>query len=307
MAPSVSDPAPAPANATDTGDRLQTLIGNGLKNMKALETLVAGPEAFGVRRMCIALRDEVVAMPEDARDPYVRRLRRMPSIELTRENNMARNRAWTVQLGLGSVAAFVGMKKKREREDGEERQNKKAKKNGEADWEDNDSDDDESSDDEGVGRGTPPATRGRARKNAPAQAKGKSAGWAETSKKMLLEGGMGKVFEEVVELWWRQEEKTGFVSKVRVCLKMGGTVTLIYITLHFRQKHSPRACDQRKSGLGSRMRVKASQRSRWRLSRRNGGRGGPRSIPSGAFTKENWGGMGMEAGMSCVVRAKTGF
>ncbi|KAJ6463068.1 hypothetical protein C8R47DRAFT_1080103, partial [Mycena vitilis] len=177
--PTVPAPAPAPALAeADAASQpaptppqpereltSEEKTAEGLKRMRALEELVGPDESFGVRRMSIALHSQVTQMSEEERDPFVRRLRRMPSLELTRENNLARNKVWMSELGVSSATAFIGMKRTGGKK--EKKKSKRAKKGEEDNWtsENSDSDsDDEESGDEGGERSTPPATRGAKKK-----------------------------------------------------------------------------------------------------------------------------------------------
>ncbi|KAJ6630398.1 hypothetical protein B0H10DRAFT_1939157 [Mycena sp. CBHHK59/15] len=196
-----SPPAATPAPVTD-----KERIENGLDHMCTLEGLVPEKEVFGVRRMSVALRAEVVAMGKEERALYVRRLQRMPSPELTRENNLARNRAWTGQLGLGSATAFVGMKRTGV-EGGRKGKKKCSKKNEEEAWGSDDESesgsdsDSEEGDGDNVGRrSTPPATRARGGKNIQVPKTGTTK-WAEVAKKMLLEGGMGGEWESMTKTY----------------------------------------------------------------------------------------------------------
>ncbi|KAJ6557673.1 hypothetical protein B0H19DRAFT_1261276 [Mycena capillaripes] len=133
----------------------------------------------------------------------------MPAVELQRENNLARNRWLTKQLGL---------KKKRDPNDEGKRRKKKQKGEGD-DWDSEESESDSDSDaaDDGV-RTTPIKTRGK-RKASPTtqgEATGTPPAWAVNAKKMLedVKGvGMGDDWQMVLKLWWRLEKESGFSTK----------------------------------------------------------------------------------------------
>jgi hypothetical protein len=148
----------------------------------------------------------------------------MPSLDLTRENSLARNRALQNELGLGSVAMFVGMKRPSAGGDGRKSKAKKARGE-EEDWEgDIGSDDDSgaSSDDEGMERVvTAPTARARGKKASNGLTRGSAKGgakWAETAWEMLTDGEEGTEWKDVVGLWWKLEESTGFESSVSLFL-----------------------------------------------------------------------------------------
>ncbi|KAJ7734860.1 hypothetical protein B0H16DRAFT_1731618 [Mycena metata] len=166
--------------------------------------------------MNVALQQEVMVLPEGERKELTRRLKRMGSYELDRENNLARNRALTAGLGLGSTAAFVGMKKKQTEEEEDARKAKQAKRGEEEEWSGSGSE--SGTDTEGE---TQPqkkravATRARGGGKAGKGDKDAVAEWARKAKKMLLEGGPGTKWEGIVEAWWALEELTQFVSKTK--------------------------------------------------------------------------------------------
>ncbi|KAF7337192.1 hypothetical protein MSAN_02271400 [Mycena sanguinolenta] len=212
-APAAIPPAPTVPAPTPMGSGLPapSALEAGMVRMWALEALVPEEQALGVRQMNITLHAEVMAMPPGTRGPYVRRLARMPSIELNRENSMARNRAWQADMGLSSAVAFVGMKTKRSAKDDKGRQKKKPR-NDEDDWddddgEDEDNDSDESDREEIARAATPRVTRSQAKSSKPGV-----SGWAETGKKMLLTGIEGEEWAALVGLWYKLEEQSGFIS-----------------------------------------------------------------------------------------------
>jgi hypothetical protein len=172
-------------------------------------------ETFGVRNMTAPLREEILEMPEGEREVYVRRLKRMSSFDLQRENNIARNRTWTRDLGLMNASAFFGMKKKRDGDDNGGRKRKR-KKGGEEDkWDSDDSD-------TGEEPSTPVKTRGRGKKATGDSAGGKTTSarvpaWVTKAKSTLDDVGeteMGSEWTAVKDLWWRLEESSRFSSKV---------------------------------------------------------------------------------------------
>ncbi|KAJ7449741.1 hypothetical protein B0H11DRAFT_1928524 [Mycena galericulata] len=196
-------------------------------DVAALQALMPADESFGIPTLNAALHAELVGMGVVERGETIRRLRRMPSIELVRENNLARNRAMTAAWGLsGGGASFMGMAKKRDAEEERGRKKKRSKKGEEEEWDSNQSDEssgsDDSSDDEGV-VSTPRATRSRVRK-APSTtqaAAGKPAGvvapakWAVNGKKILEKGAMGTNWAVLLQLWWKLEESSSFQTSTK--------------------------------------------------------------------------------------------
>jgi hypothetical protein len=169
----------------------------------------------------------------------------MGSFDLRRENNMARNRALTVELGLMNASAFFGMKKKRDPDDEGGRGRKKKKGSEEDEW-DSESDNDDDDDDDDA-PSTPVQTRAKGKKSttvtsAPAgAARGSNAGppkWATNAKSILLDAnaegpGMGGEWTAVTDLWWELEKCNRFSSQVRVAedTKFVMLTDLLFLTL----------------------------------------------------------------------------
>jgi hypothetical protein len=172
--------------------------------------------------MTAPLREEILEMPEGEREVYVWRLKRMSSFDLQRENNIARNCAWTRDLGLMNASAFFGMKKKRDGDDDGGRKRKRKKGGEEDEWDDSD-DSDEDESDTGEEPSTPVKTRGKGKKATGDSAGGKTTSarvpaWVTKAKSALDDVGeteMGSEWAAVKDLWWRLEESSGFSSKVR--------------------------------------------------------------------------------------------
>ncbi|KAJ7026241.1 hypothetical protein C8F04DRAFT_1190785 [Mycena alexandri] len=196
----------------------------------SLPPLPESTETWGLALVTPALRGEILAKSKEEQSVYLRKLRRMHSIDLRRENNMAGNRRLIAEMGLKSTAVFLGMKRDAEKE-GKGRKKKKAKRaapGDDEDWGDeNDGSDetsDEGSDDEVEGNRSPVRTRGRGR-GGKEVASGTSTAttgrvvnapkWAKAAKAMLLDVGpvqMGEEWTGLLDTWWALEESMGFTT-----------------------------------------------------------------------------------------------
>jgi hypothetical protein len=120
-------------------------------------------------------------------------------------------------MGLQQVAHFFGMKRSKPEKRGRATKRKKGEKNDEEDW-DTSGDEGESDEEDAVDgeERSPVKTRGKTKAAGKPRAGGKgSSKWAETAKKMLLDGvGMGPDWEQLVEGWWMLEERWKFATSV---------------------------------------------------------------------------------------------
>lgn len=174
--------------------------------------------------MTSPLRNELLEMGAAERDARIARLRHMREYELQHENNIACNNALQVELGLRSVAAFIGMKpskrkakerkggaKKRKGDDGDEygeEEESGDESEGNCDTED---------EEDHIAR-SPVPTRSRAQKKAgpaaqakapkaPVKASNKSKAaanrgtpsWAADAREMLADEALGEQWGDVVE------------------------------------------------------------------------------------------------------------
>ncbi|KAJ7888052.1 hypothetical protein B0H14DRAFT_2562435 [Mycena olivaceomarginata] len=152
-----SNPAPVP-NST------------AVSNPTAISDPNTAAAAWGIAEMTEALRAEIVEMSEEGCAAYTSRLRRMSSFELTREINNAHNHRVVLDMGLGGVTAFFGMKKRvwSRTRSGNTKKRRKANNVVEQDSLSSNDDDSEGEDDsgdesEGGSRRTPVQTRGSVR------------------------------------------------------------------------------------------------------------------------------------------------
>jgi hypothetical protein len=174
-------------------------------------------KTWGLRLMTDPLRVEILALEPEEQAERVRELRRKNSFDLECENNLARNRRLTVSMGLQQVAHFFGMKRSKPAKRGRATKRKKGEKNDEEDW-DTSGDEGESDEEDAVDgeERSPVKTRGKTKAAGKSHPGGRgSSKWAETAKKMLLDGvGMGPDWEQLVERWWMLEERWKFATSV---------------------------------------------------------------------------------------------
>ncbi|KAJ7019261.1 hypothetical protein C8F04DRAFT_1276504 [Mycena alexandri] len=187
-APSTSA-APAPAAGLPSVDA-------AMARMAELDRQVVRSDAFGVRRMNVALHAEVVAMPDVTRGEY-----------------NAAAEAHGANGGAGALVDGVicGNEKERTHEEEDSRKAKRTRKGEEEEWSGSESGSDTGTETETE---TQPAKAVTTRARGGGKSKGDTgavAQWAEKLKSMLLEGAV----EGLVDAWWALEASTKFVSKTK--------------------------------------------------------------------------------------------
>ncbi|KAJ7694011.1 hypothetical protein B0H14DRAFT_2651204 [Mycena olivaceomarginata] len=173
-------PPPPRVPSLSGEERIQAIVERGQAHLTSWEKLVPENEVFGVHRMNFVLRQEVVAMLESEREFDLLRAE-MGGSRKRRRRGVRRRIGRAISEAM-TIAVRAG-------------------------------------DDEGMEKVvTAPTTRARGKKASNGSMRGPAKGgakWAETAWEMLTDGEEGTEWKDVVGLWWKLEESTGFESSTK--------------------------------------------------------------------------------------------
>ncbi|KAK6977456.1 hypothetical protein R3P38DRAFT_2810287 [Favolaschia claudopus] len=168
------------------------------------------------------LRRAIKRLEPSDQEFRLRELERGNELFQTRESNMARTAELLEDLGLkqdlANLMKEIKVANKKRPSDGEGPATKRRKPNEEDEY-DGEEEDGEDEDGDGEGdKGTTGGKRGPGRKNIrapPGADENGIAHWARSARDQLLGGECDDEWTKVVELWWKQEERAGFIGPAK--------------------------------------------------------------------------------------------
>ncbi|KAJ7212984.1 hypothetical protein GGX14DRAFT_564031 [Mycena pura] len=216
-----SAPAPNPAPAPDPAENASTVPENANDENNADDE---DDDPLGHMRYAPGphLRAELLAMPEADRERRIGRMSIFSPAEMSREENIARNKVLMLQLGLGRASTWAGTGvagQKRKAKGAGVKGNGKRVRAEEEQWgseEGDEDDEDDDVDEEGAARAPRPVRSQPPRKRASGpQVAAQVAGndkWALAAREQLKESDLGTPWLDLVSLWFSREESLHFVS-----------------------------------------------------------------------------------------------